>query len=48
MQNATRPAHTPIASYKDTALAIGVACVLIFVPLFRAGNRPLPLAVLEL
>lgn len=49
MPEGSRPAHTAAdTSRKDTALAIGVACILIFVPLFRAGNRPLPLMVLEL
>ena len=47
MQEGIRPAHTLNESHKDTALAIGAACILIFVPLFRAGNRPLPLIVLE-
>ena len=48
MKEGIQPTHTADTARKDTALAIGVACILIFVPLFRAGNRPLPLMVLEL
>lgn len=33
---------------KEKTIAVGLACLLIFAPLFWGGNRPLPLMVLEL
>lgn len=42
------PAGGPAPRGKEVAIAGGIACLLIFAPLFRGGNRPLPLMVLGL
>jgi O-antigen ligase len=48
MEKSAQSAHAHRESLKVTSLAAGVALLLIFAPLFRAGNRPLPLLILEM